>query len=367
MKQIFSFISKEIHHILRDPGTLFILLIMPIVQIVLYGFALTNEVKNSNFAYIDYDKSTTSVGLIANINASKYFDEYRSVNSSEELEELFRQNKIKLGIVIPKDFEKNLYNKTTTQLQLLADGADPNVGNTVINYASQIINRYVSKDELNELPIKIEPVIRYLYNPQLQSSFNFVPGVMAMILMLVSTMMTAVSIVREKELGTMEVMLVSPMQPLKVIISKMIPYFFISFINIVNIILMSVFVLHLPIKGNIGILLLESSLFIITCLSFGFFISTKSDKQESAMFISLIGLFLPTLMLSGYMFPIENLPIPMQFISNLVPARWFYSILKAVMLKGLGFEAIWKENIVLLSMTFLLLFFSIKSFKLRLE
>lgn len=367
MNQIFSFIQKEIHHILRDQRTLFILLIMPIVQIILYGFALSNEVKNSSFAYIDYDKSSTSRGLLANLNASKYFDEYSSVKSSDELEILFRQNKIKLGIIIPKDFEKNIYSKTATQLQLLADGADPNVGNTVINYATQISNRYLTRDDLSKIPMKVEPVIRYLYNPQLQSSFNFVPGVMAMILMLVSTMMTAVSIVREKELGTMEVMLVSPMQPLKVIISKMIPYFFVSFLNIINIILMSVYVLHLPIKGNIGILLLESSLFIITCLSFGFFISTKSAKQETAMFISLIGLFLPTLMLSGYMFPIENLPVPMQFISNLVPARWYYSILKAVMLKGLGFQAIWKENLVLLSMILVLLFFSIKNFKLRLE
>lgn len=338
---------------------------MPVVQIVLYGFALTNEVKNSPFAVWDQNETSFSQNLITEISHSKYFDYYQKVNSATQMEDLFREGKIKLGVVIDKHFEGNTQNNEASKIQLLADGSDPNVGNTVVNYASFIINSYYNKNIQPSFQIK--PEVRYLYNPQLLSSFNFVPGVMAMILMLVSTMMTAVSIVKEKELGTLEVILVSPMQPLKMILAKMVPYFLVSFINVVNIILLSVFVLHLPIKGNLILLLAESSLFIITCLSFGFFISNNTDSQETAMFISLIGLFLPTLMLSGYMFPIENLPLPLRTISNAVPARWFYNILKAVMLKGLGFASVWKENLILLGMSVLLIALSIKKFKLRLN
>lgn len=367
MKQIVSFITKEMYHILRDSRTLVILLIMPLMQIILYGFALTNEVKNSNFAVWDQCQTEYSRNLVRKLDAGKYFDLYKEVQSQADIEALFYQNKIKLGIVIDKDFETNKYTQNQSNIQLLADASDPNVGNTVINYASSIITQYFTQDVNTGQVPQIQPEIRFLYNPELLSSFNFVPGVMAMILMLVSTMMTSVSIVKEKELGTMEVLLVSPMQPLKVIIAKMVPYFAVSFINVLSIIIVSVWLLHLPIKGSILLLLAESSLFIITCLSFGFFISNVTDKQESAMFISLIALFLPTLMLSGYMFPIENLPLPLQVISNAVPARWFYNILKNVMIKGLGFASVWKENLILIGMSLLLIALSIKKFKLRLE
>ena len=366
MKQIVSFIKKEVFHILRDKRTLVILLIMPIVQIVLYGFALTNEVKNSKFAVIDQSQTPESQQLIQRLSASKYFDFYAQVNNENDIEKLFQQSKIKLGIVLDANFATAAAQNQVTYVQLITDGSDPNVGSTLTQYAMNIIQKeFAGENQIQQMQIK--PTVRYLYNPQLLSSFNFVPGVMAMILMLVSTMMTAVAIVREKEMGTMEVMLVSPMQPLRLILAKMIPYFAVSFINVITIILMSVFVLHLPIKGNLAVLLLESSLFIVACLSFGFFISTVTDTQETAMFISLVGLFLPTLMLSGYMFPIENLPLPLRVISHAVPARWFYNILKAVMLKGLGFGAVWKENLILLGMITGLLVLSIKKFKLRLE
>jgi ABC-2 type transport system permease protein len=201
----------------------------------------------------------------------------------------------------------------------------------------------------------------------MKCSYNFVPGVMAMVLMLVCAMMTSISIVREKELGTMEVILVSPIVPIRVVIAKMVPYFLLSTINIASILLLSVFILDVPIQGSLGLLVAEALLFTITVLALGLLISTVAGSQQTAMLISLMGLFLPTVMLSGFMFPVENMPIPLQVISNIVPAKWFYYIVKNVMIKGLGFTYIWKETLVLVGMTTFFMMVSIKKFKTRLE
>lgn len=206
-----------------------------------------------------------------------------------------------------------------------------------------------------------------LYNPQMKGSYNFVPGVMAMVLMLVCAMMTSISIVREKEIGTMEVILVSPMVPMRVIMAKMVPYFLLSSINIASILLLSVFVLDVPIQGSLALLVAECLFFTISSLSLGLLISSVANSQQTAMLISLMGLFLPTVMLSGFMFPIENMPLPLQIISNVVPAKWFYIIVKTVMIKGLGFSFVWKETLVLAGMTLFFLVVSIKKFKTRLE
>ncbi len=179
-------------------------------------------------------------------------------------------------------------------------------------------------------------------------------------------MMTAITVVREKEKGTMEVLLVSPVQPIKIIVAKAVPYLLLSIINIITILLLSVFVLDVPIKGNLLLLMSEGILFIITCLSFGLLISNVTASQQTAMFIALVGMFLPTVMLSGFMFPIENMPLPLRILSNIVPAKWFYIIIKSVMIKGLGLRFIWKETLILLGMTLLLLGLSLKNFKIRL-
>jgi ABC-2 type transport system permease protein len=205
-----------------------------------------------------------------------------------------------------------------------------------------------------------------LYNPELKGAYNFVPGVMAMVLLLVCTMMTAITIVREKEMGTMEVLLVSPMRPQMVVLAKAVPYLVLSIINIVSILLLSVFVLEMPINGSLPLLLGESILFTLVSLSLGLLISSVVDSQQSAMFISLVALFLPTVMLSGFMFPIENMPVPLQIISNIVPAKWYYSIVKAVMIKGIGLTAIWKETLILTGMMLVFLTIAIKRFKIRL-
>ncbi|MFI5129198.1 MAG: ABC transporter permease [Chitinophagales bacterium] len=367
MKQFGAFVKKEFYHIFRDKRTLFILLGMPIMQIIIFGFALTNEVKNSKIAVLDNSKDVATTSLIAELESSRYFDIERNIYSDKDIERSFKAGKIKLAVVFPQHFNEDLQHFNKAQVQLVADASDPNVANTLTNYASAIIMDYqkrVTHDR--QLPYTIKTEMRMLYNPQLKGAYNFVPGVMAMVLMLVCTLMTAITVVREKEMGTMEVMLVSPVQPLKIIVAKAVPYLLLSIVNITSILLLSVFVLEVPINGSLLLLSFESILFTLTCLAFGLLISSSTDSQQTAMFISLTGMFLPTIMLSGFMFPIENMPLPLRLLSNLVPAKWYYLIVKDVMIKGVGFASIWKETLILAGMMVFLLAMAIKKFKIRL-
>jgi ABC-2 type transport system permease protein len=368
MKQFLSFVKKECFHIWRDKRTLFILFGMPIVQIVLFGFALTNEVKNSQIGILDMSRDEASITLANRINASRYFDLVTNLQSNTEIDAAFRKGDIKMAIVFPEHFRESLLHTNTAQIQLITDASDPNIATTLSNYASAIIGDY--QDEImgqNKLPYTITTQVRMLYNPQLKGAYNFVPGVMALILMLVCTMMTSIAIVKEKEMGTMEVLLVSPLKPIMVIIAKAVPYLLLSIINIISILLLSVYLLDVPIAGSIVLLFAASILFIITSLSLGLLISSFTNTQQTAMLISLMGLFMPTIIFSGFMFPIENMPLPMQVISNAIPAKWFYYIVKSVMIKGLGVEAIWHELLILTSMTVVLLTISIKKYNIRLS
>ena len=368
MRQFLFFVQKEFYHLLRDPRTMFILFGMPLMQILIFGFALTNEVKNTRIAILDNSKDPVTAEIIQQLEASRYFDVVRNIKGNDELEPAFQEGKIKLAVVFPARFQYSLLHENQASIQLIADATDPNVANTLTNYATAIILDYQNnmKGQV-EFPYAINTEMRMLYNPQLKGSYNFVPGVMAMVLMLVCAMMTSISIVREKEMGTMEIILVSPIVPIRVVIAKMVPYFLLSAVNIASILLLSVFVLDVPIQGNLVLLVSECLLFTITVLALGLLISSITDSQQIAMLISLMGLFLPTVMLSGFMFPIENMPLPLQIVSNLVPAKWFYYIVKNVMIKGLSFEYVWKETLVLVAMTTVYMLVSIKKFKTRLE
>lgn len=367
MKQFISFVKKEFYHIFRDRRTLFILLGMPVVQIIIFGFALTNEVKNSRIAILDNSKDAATSSLTAELDASRYFDLGKNLTDSRQLEEEFRKGRIKMAIVFPRNFGEDLQHFNKAQVQLIADASDPNTANQLVNYATSVIMDYQNRITNNrQLPYTINTEMRMLYNPQLKGAFNFVPGVMAMVLLLVCTMMTAITIVREKETGTMEILLVSPVKPMRVVIAKAIPYLLLSTINIISILLLSVFVLEVPVNGSLPLLLGISVLFILVSLSLGLLISAGAATQQTAMFISLVALFLPTVMLSGFMFPVENMPLPLRAVSNIVPAKWYYSMVKSVMIKGLGVRAIWKELLILTGMLVFLLSLAIKKFKIRL-
>lgn len=367
MKQFLFFVQKEFFHVWRDRRTLFILFGMPVMQILIFGFALTNEVKNSRIVVLDMARDDASRAIIEELSASRYFDLEAILESPTQLEPAFQQGRTKLAVVFPVGFANELEHGHQATVQLIADASDPNVATTVSNYATSILMTYAMNQYSDAAPLSIETEMRMLYNPQLKGSYNFVPGVMAMVLMLVCAMMTSISIVREKELGTMEVILVSPIVPIRVIIAKMVPYFLLSAVNIGSILLLSVFVLEVPIHGNLGLLVGECLLFTVTVLALGLLISSAANSQQVAMLISLMGLFLPTMMLSGFMFPVENMPVALQVVSNLVPAKWFYYIVRNVMIKGLSMEYVWKETLILTGMTIFFMVVSIRKFKTRLE
>ncbi len=368
MRLFLGFVKKEFYHILRDRRSLFILFGMPIIQILLFGFAITNEINHVNIAIFDHSKDVTTHEIINKISASSYFTINQLINNEKDIESVFKKGKIKAVLIFERDFNKKLITNKSPTVQIIADATDPNTANTISNYINAIIQTYV-KEINKDVPVvyQINAQSHMVYNPELKSVFMFVPGVMTVILMLVSAMMTSISITREKELGTMEILLVSPLKPIQVIAGKVIPYVFLSVINAMVIIVLSIFIFKMPVQGSLILLGFESVLFIITALALGILISTISATQQTAMMISLMGLMLPVIILSGFIFPVGSMPLPLQIISNIIPAKWFIIILKAIMLKGVGIMYIWKETLILLAMTLFFIILSTKKYKIRLE
>jgi ABC-2 type transport system permease protein len=367
MKRFIGFIKKEFYHIFRDKRSLFILFGMPVAQILLFGFAITNEINNVDIAVLDYARDNESQKIIEKIKASTYFHVENEILNEKAIEEEFKKGNIKAVLLFEKDFAKKLQTEKKATVQVITDATEPNVASTIANYTQSIIQNYQNQKNTVQKNNGVVIQSRMLYNPELKSVFNFVPGVMTVILMLVSAMMTSISITREKELGTMEILLVSPLKPFQVILGKVFPYVFLSIINAIVIVSMGYFIFGMPINGSVFLLAFESILFIITALSLGILISTISNTQQTAMMISLMGLMLPVIILSGFIFPIASMPLPMQVISNIIPAKWFIIIVKSIMLKGVGLEYIFKETLILVGMTLLFIGLSIKNYKTRLE
>ena len=368
MKRFIGFIKKEYYHIFRDRRSLFILFGMPIAQIMLFGFAITNEINNVDIAILDHSKDSDTQEIINKVSASNYFSINRFIEKESDIETIFKKGKVKAVLSFENDFSKNLNKEHKATIQIITDATDPNTANTISNYVNAILTQY--QKELNKdvtISYQIIPQTRMVYNPELKSVYMFVPGVMTIILMLVSAMMTSISITREKELGTMEILLVSPLKPFQVIVGKVFPYIFLSIINAVIIVMLSIFIFKMPIQGSLFLLALESILFIISALALGILISTISATQQTAMMISLMGLMLPVILLSGFIFPISSMPLPLQLISNIIPAKWFIIIIKGIMLKGVGFQFIWKETLILVGMTVFFIGLSVKKYKIRLE
>ena len=367
MKQFLSFVRKEFYHVFRDQKTLLILFGLPIVQILLFGFALTNEIKHSRIVICDYSKDIATQQIISKIEATDNFEIERVLMSETQIADAFKQGKIKMAVVFPPNFKRDLEHLNKAQVQLIADASDPNTATTLTNYISTIVGEFqMELISPQFLPMQIIPETRMIYNPQLKGTTNYVPGVMSLVLLLVCVMMTSVSIVREKENGTMEVLLVSPFNPIMVIASKAVPYLLLSILNLTFILILSVTVLDMPLNGSLLLLFAVSTLFILTALSLGLLISNITNSQQTAMLISLMGMMLPTMLLTGFMFPLENMPIPLQVIANILPSKWYYIIVKAVMIKGLGIVSIWKETLILLGMTLFFLGVALKNFKIRL-
>jgi len=368
MKRFIGFVRKEFYHIYRDKRSLFILFGMPIAQILLFGFAITNEINKVEIAILDHAKDATTIEIINKMASSKYFSINRYLAAESQVEGVFKQGKIKAVINFEKDFGEKLIKNGQSTIQIIADATDPNTANSITNYIQSIIQQYNQSININQAGgTQVFMQTHMAFNPEIKSVFMFVPGVMTIILMLVSAMMTSISITREKELGTMEILLVSPLKPFQVVLGKVVPYILLSIINAIIIILLSIFIFKMPVQGSLLLLGAESVLFIITSLSLGILISTIAETQQTAMMISLMGLMLPVILLSGFIFPISSMPLPLQLISNTIPAKWFIIIIKGIMLKGVGIAFIWKETVILFGMTLFFMGISIYKYKIRLE
>lgn len=368
MKQFFEFVKKECFHIFRDRRTLMILFGMPVVLIVLFGFAITNEIRHARIAVLDHAQDALSQGLVRKITASTYFDLTENLRSEKEIMPAFRKGDIRMVIVIPNGFAWDFVRERKAAVQLLTDASDPNTATTLINYANAILMQYQQEETgLKKLPLTISPEVRMVYNPALKSVFLFVPGVMTLILMLVCAMMTSITITREKELGTMEILLVSPLRPMMIIAGKVVPYILLSFLISVIILALGAGIFGMPLRGSLLLLLIACGLFCLTALSLGILISSITNSQQTAMMISMMGLLLPTILLSGFVFPVESMPRPLQVISNIIPAKWFIIILKDIMLKGSGLRQIAMPMGILGGMTVFFLIVSLRKFNIRLS
>ena len=356
-----AFIQKEFFHILRDKRTMLILLVMPVVMILIFGFAISTEIRNINVVIVSPNQSESVRQIVEKIEANEYFSVVGTLPSPHQIDRAMRSDRADIALVFDTNFEQN------ASIQLVIDASNPMVATAEMFYLSGIMHAYFTNKLQGILPPQsISTNVRMLYNPQMKSSYNFVPGIMGLIFILICAMMTSVSIVREKEVGTMEVLLASPVKPLHIIFAKMIPYFVISCVNLATILLLAYFVLEIPMVGSLFWLCTLSIIYIVLALALGLLISTVVTSQVAAMFGSLLGLMLPVLLLSGMMFPIENMPIPLQVISNVIPARWYIAAVRKLMIEGLAVSYITKELFILLGMTLFLIIVALKKFKNRL-
>jgi len=368
MKRFLSFVRKEFIHIWRDKRTILVLIGLPVIQMILFGFAISTEIRNVRFGVFNPSKDATTLKLEEHFRNNHYFTYIGEITDPNHFIDYFKQNKTDMILVFENNFEYKLIHQGEVHIQILTDGIDPNSSTAIANYANQIVQKFQQEIAL-QAPAgnMVIPQIRLLYNPQMKSAFNFVPGVMGLVLTIICAMMTAISIVREKERGSMEVLLVSPIKPIYMMISKMLPYLVISFVIMLLIILLSVFMLGVPMNGSYFTFSFISFVFVIAMLALGLLISTLVENQVIALLISGMGLMMPTALLSGMIFPVDNMPWLLRFISTLLPARWFIAAVRKIMIEGLDFIYIYKEFLILCLMTFVLLVISLKKFKIRLE
>lgn len=367
MKQFWAFVRKEIWHIQRDRRTLLILFGMPIVQVLLFGYAITTEFRGAKFAVLNHAGDQMSQELIQKFQASGHFSLVENAQNTDQIEKALKSNDIKLALIIPESFEQKINQSTeNTVVQLITDGSDPNSATILTNYAQMIMMQF-QKEQGLAAPLTLNVLTKMVYNPELKSVYMFVPGVITFILLLISAMLTSLTIAREKELGTMELLLVSPLHPMLLILGKVFPYIILSLINMLTILALGYYVFHVPILGSFWLLMALSLVFILMSLSLGIFISTKTKDQQTAMLISLMALMMPTMILSGFIFPIESMPPFLQGLSHIIVGKYFIIILKDIMLKGSGMAYLWNETLILFGVAIFFMVMSAKNFKVRLE
>ena len=374
MKVIREMIVKEFLQIRRDKRMLPIVILAPIVQVILLGYAATVDVKEIPLVVSDMDNSRESRELIARFTNSGYFVVAAHVGHPKKIDEYLDGSVATMAVLIPENFGKNIGRGRGTQLQLIADGADANTANISLGYASQITAGYSQGILLNQLlktsggfvPPQLKVETRVWFNPDLRSANYMVPGVVAMILMIITTTFTSAGIVREKEIGTMEQLLVTPIKPYQLILGKLLPFVIIGFIDVILVLGVAVNLFGIPLKGSILLLFGLSGLFILTTLGLGLFVSTISHTQQQAMMTAQFFIFFPMIFLSGFTFPIENMPKIIQAITYIIPLRYFLEIIRGLFLKGVGIETLWPQALALLVFGVTILSLSVLRFQKRL-
>jgi len=355
VRAFLGFVRKETLHLLRDRQTLAILILFPVVQVLIFGFAVRTDVRDIAIAIVDPTPDVATSELRERIDASDRFHIVYVASSAQGLDLQFRHGSIRQALVLPTDVERRLGRGDSLPIQLLTDGSDPNTGGIMQGYVTAIVQRWHRDAVPAGGALRIEPQARMRYNPTLESSHLFVPGLVAFVLTIVSALMTAISITREKETGTMEMLLVSPIRPTAIVAGKVIPYIVLGFVSVLLVLVAARTVFGVPLRGSLLLLLAESGLYIVTALALGIVISTKAPNQRTAMIAALAGLMMPTLLLSGFIFPLDSLPKVLQWLSYVVPARWFLTIVRGIMIKGAGLETLWQETLILIGMTLFLL------------
>ena len=379
MSALRGLLRKEFFHIRRDRRTAAVLVALPVVQVLLFGYAIRTDVDDVRLAVVDPAPDSATIALRNRFTASNVFRTIAVVPRIRDLDPLFESGKAQQAIVFSPGFAENLGNGVPAQLLILTDGTEPNTASLLQSYAQSVVSQWASEAGRAggaagragtfgpARAINIVPRVRMRFNPTRESSNLFVPGLMAFVLTIISSLMTAISLTREKETGTMEALLVSPLRPWEIIVGKVTPYLAIGFISVVAVLVEALLVFHVPLRGSVALLLFEGALYILVSLSLGILISARTSSQRIAMMFALLGTMLPNILLSGFIFPLESMPAPLRAISYIVPGRWFVAIARGIMLKGIGLEYVWRETLFLAAMATVLLAASIRSFNERLE
>lgn len=364
--RIAAIARKEFLHIIHDPRSLMIIFLMPIIQLVMFGYALDMEIKHVDLAVIDYNKTIHSHNLIEQFEGSDFFSAFAYNGSIDDMEELFLQRKARAILIIGKDFAQNALQRPSTEVQVIIDASDPNAATLIRSYCQQIVASYNQSYSAHfSLPIEIESTI--WFNPDLKSAYFFVPGLLALLLVMICALLTSITITREKEMGTMEQILVSPVKANEIIAGKVLPYIGIAILVGIMILSIGILLFGVPFRGSYVLLLFLSTLYIITALSLGLMISTIAPTQQVAMMIALILTLLPTIFLSGFIFPLPAMPKLLQIISYIVPAKYYLMIVRGILLKGNVFSQLLQPALFLAAMSFLLLVIAMRRFKVNLE
>jgi len=376
VRSILEFIKKEFLQFKRDPKMFALILIAPVVQLTFLGFAANLDVRLVRTIIFDQDKSITSRNFIERFTSSGYFRIEKYVNGYDEITDEIDRGDAILALIIPNDFEKNIYSQRTASVQAIFNGSDGNSAGIVAGYSQNIVSAFSQKiilDFLNRSGQNISTVplissdTRIWYNPELKTRNFMVPGIVGLLLSLITLILTSLAVVKENEIGTMEQLIVTPLKPYQILIGKLVPFVILSFTAVIIILASMWFIFGIPVKGELWFLFLSSLFYILSTLGLGLFVSTISKTQQQAMMISIFGVMMPMIFLSGFAFPIENMPRPIQFISYVIPLRYFNDIIRGVIIKGLGFSDLWFNALLLLLMGVTILFLSSRRFRGRLE